>query len=495
MPGLAEHFGPLIEHDRDRAIRELKQLVAQAPRLVLAQALLMRAYHRCLDFENAAAQAETLLALSPEDSEALHVLALSQMALGDDEAALASYRRSFQVTSSAISLYGAALLLHRLGRLAESRATYEQLAAAQLSDPIERWPALRGLIALARDQGDFAEADRRTNELTAGFAAQPSVVSSFLVLRDHAFAFSEWFALAEKSRLAEVLKRGRATDPAGARFPETFHLPSEREALETFAGGAPAGTLFIVKPIRGSGGQGISLADDVAALADRQDVVVQRYVERPYLIDGRKGHLRIYALITSAEPLRAYVYEEGIVRLAPEPYDLGSDRRFAAAMHVTNTALHLGHPDLVVSDDPRQDDVGAVRSLSAVLRRIAAEGGDPQAVLGDIRELVGWFLRQLRREGLFARQAAGGRARSFGPKLLGFDMLLDDALKPWLIEIQTSPAARGSPLVDWINAGLFEDIFRMTVGLVGEPEGPAALERRELAIERANLGRFRPLQL
>ena len=49
----------------------------------------------------------------------------------------------------------------------------------------------------------------------------------------------------------------------------------------------------------------------------------------------------------------------------------------------------------------------------------------------------------LRRDGFFARQVAAGPARSYGPKLFGFDMLLDADAHPWLIEVQAKPAAVG----------------------------------------------------
>lgn len=35
---------------------------------------------------------------------------------------------------------------------------------------------------------------------------------------------------------------------------------------------------------------------------------------QPFLIDGYKFDLRIYALITSCDPLRIFVYNEGLVR-------------------------------------------------------------------------------------------------------------------------------------------------------------------------------------
>jgi hypothetical protein len=45
---------------------------------------------------------------------------------------------------------------------------------------------------------------------------------------------------------------------------------------------------------------------------------VSRYIADPLLLDGRKFDLRIYVAVTSFNPLRVYLYEEGLVRLATE---------------------------------------------------------------------------------------------------------------------------------------------------------------------------------
>jgi Flp pilus assembly protein TadD len=502
---LSDDLKDLIEHENRLAQELLAQIAAAMPKSVEAHSLLATAHLRRLEFDTAIKHFRETIALDPKHDEALRNLAFCLLAKGDYPAALEAYTHAFQTLSAAGALRAVGLLSHRLGRLDEALGAYDRLLVSAQPTSAEIPFALQGYAAALRDAGRVMAADHATRTLVERFRREPISLSSSLIARNNSEDFHEWSHYADKARLAEALNARKAVDPAG-RFPESFVLPTEAKALKAFAAGPDAPGMLIVKPIRSSGGQGIFVTRDVGEALTGEDVVVQRYIDRPFLIDGCKGHCRIYGLVTSADPLRAYVYSEGVVRLAPEPYDPRPDAPGGAAMHITNTALHLEDPRLVISQDPAQDDVGAVRSLSAMFRRMAAGGLDPQKTFGEIKALMEWFLRMLAADGFFARQAALGGPRAFAHKLFGLDVLVDADGHPWLIEIQRTPAARGQALVERVNSEMYLTTFRMAQAPLIDDATPAEEAERlrsndaarlakEHQVELANRGKFVPLDL
>ena len=65
------------------------------------------------------------------------------------------------------------------------------------------------------------------------------------------------------------------------------------------------------------------------------DCVISHYIVDPLLINGLKFDLRIYVLVTCFDPLRIYVYNEGLTRFATDQYKL-SDCITNPFAHLTN---------------------------------------------------------------------------------------------------------------------------------------------------------------
>ena len=59
------------------------------------------------------------------------------------------------------------------------------------------------------------------------------------------------------------------------------------------------------------------------------------------LIDGYKFDMRVYILITNLDPFTAYLYDDGIVRLASEKYQFATKDNYEdLKMHLTNAAIN-----------------------------------------------------------------------------------------------------------------------------------------------------------
>ena len=62
--------------------------------------------------------------------------------------------------------------------------------------------------------------------------------------------------------------------------------------------------------------------DDLSELNLKDDrAVICKYISNPLLVNNHKFDLRIYVLVTCIDPLRIYIYNEGLARFASEPYD------------------------------------------------------------------------------------------------------------------------------------------------------------------------------
>jgi tetratricopeptide (TPR) repeat protein len=408
---------------------------------------------------------------------------------GENAQALSALQRAAQLNLTALTADALGRCFHRLGRIEEAIGVLEQAVRNPEAAGTLLFACQRGLIYALRDRARWRDADVLARDLVERFKKAPPRVSSAMLHYDMAYPYCRWVDFFNKSGLARRLTEWHGLHAGEPAFwPESFDLPQEAAAFERFRAACPADQVYILKPPNLFGGRGMRLTRSPVDLAG-EACVVQRYLDRPYLFDGHKFHLRLYVLVTSAAPLRAYLHREGIVRIAPEPYGLADPDLLRPAAHITNTALHVGHPQLRISTDPSEENVGHVWSLSAALARMAAEGLPREPTWARLHDLVRRLLRVMDDCRVFAGQAAEHTRYCFPPSLFGLDVLVDRDGRPWLLECQRNPAMTGNPLTNRINAGLFAAAFRMSVfGLLDDvDDDPTALadDARRAALEEA----------
>ena len=67
---------------------------------------------------------------------------------------------------------------------------------------------------------------------------------------------------------------------------------------------------------------------------------MQRYIKNPLLLNGYKFDLRIYVLVTSFDPLKIYMFKDGLVRLATVPYSTSKASLKQRFVHLTNYSVN-----------------------------------------------------------------------------------------------------------------------------------------------------------
>lgn len=243
--------------------------------------------------------------------------------------------------------------------------------------------------------------------------------------------------------------------------PDTYNLPEDFSLLySNFNRDKKA--VWIVKPTCSSQGKGIYLIDSISEVPVEETCIVSRYISNPLLINNLKFDLRIYVVVTSYEPLRIYIYQEGLARFASEVYRPGcKSNRF---MHLTNYSLNKKSENFVQNEDFRMDDTGHKWSMSAVFKLLESQGLNTDLLWKNIYDLIIKTIISCEHSVIETCHKLGVyRNNCFD--LLGFDVLIDSNLKPWLLEVNLSPSlATDSPLDSYIKSNLLTDMFNL-IGL------------------------------
>ncbi|EKX38745.1 hypothetical protein GUITHDRAFT_115074 [Guillardia theta CCMP2712] len=234
--------------------------------------------------------------------------------------------------------------------------------------------------------------------------------------------FPGTFFLGRKDSLAKSIVAFRRSHGQASftYLPKTYLHPEDRERLLTDSKEKASRVTYIVKPRASARGQGIKL----------------EYIDKPLLIDGRKFDMRLYVLVTSFDPLRLYLYQDGLARFCTETYD--EDVKGSSGdlfRHLTN--------------------------YSALKEHLEERGVDTKSVFEQVEDLIVKTLLAVEgRINSKLQQLVPYRNNCY--ELFGFDVMLDASLHPWLIEVNTSPSlAADSQLDKRIKNGMVVDMFNM----------------------------------
>lgn len=98
-------------------------------------------------------------------------------------------------------------------------------------------------------------------------------------------------------------------------------------------------------------GRGIKVVTSQARINKKEGMLASRYLSNPHLINGLKYDLRIYVLVTSFNPLKVYMYNDGLVRFATEKYSNDPKQLTRKYVHLTNFSVNKKNPKFIKNND------------------------------------------------------------------------------------------------------------------------------------------------
>ncbi|XP_030150652.1 tubulin polyglutamylase TTLL6 isoform X1 [Lynx canadensis] len=263
-------------------------------------------------------------------------------------------------------------------------------------------------------------------------------------------------------------------------FPRTWCLPADWGDLQNYSRSRKNKT-YICKPDSGCQGRGIFITRTVKDIKPGEDMICQLYISKPFIIDGFKFDLRIYVLMTSCDPLRIFAYNEGLARFATTSYSHPcADNLDDICMHLTNYSINKHSSNFV-----RDAQAGSKRKLSTFSVYMESHGYNTEQVWRDIEDVI---IKTI----ISAHPIIKHNYHTCFPnhtlnsacfEILGFDILLDHKLKPWLLEVNHSPSFSTD---SWLDKEVKDSLLYDTLVLINL----GSCDKKKVLEEERQRGRF-----
>lgn len=154
--------------------------------------------------------------------------------------------------------------------------------------------------------------------------------------------------------------------------------------------------------------------------------------------------MRIYALVTSYQPLVIYLNRSGFARFTHMRYDIGD---------LSNTEAHLTNVAVQKRSDNYDEDRGGKWLLDKLRLYLASKYGMEKVdeCFYNVQQIIIKTLSSVTKVMMSDK-------RCF--ELYGFDILIDANLRTWLLEVNGSPSmTANTPADKQLKVGILDDVF------------------------------------
>ena len=227
--------------------------------------------------------------------------------------------------------------------------------------------------------------------------------------------------------------------------------------------------IWLLKPTCLNRGRGIHVFHDVESLKnlisnDCEDglcintFIIQKYIESPLLIKGRKFDIRMWVLVT--HEFDCYLFKEGYLRTSSSQFSIDPNNIDNKFVHLTNNAVQKYSEGYGSFEDGNQ------MSFKDFAEYLSQENPEKNR----FEEIIIQIKSQIKKSYLAVRKKLNTDSKKGAMEIFGYDFIIDSDLNVWLIEVNTNPCIEeSSDLLKMLLPRMINDAFKLTIDSVFPP--------------------------
>jgi hypothetical protein len=189
---------------------------------------------------------------------------------------------------------------------------------------------------------------------------------------------------------------------------------------------------WLIKPKLSSVGNGIKILNSFENIEKLdKNSYITKLLNNPHLIRGYKYDIRFHGLISSIKPLKLYIYDEGFVRLSSEKYDFNN---FTDKLSfITNIHANKNNIKYIYPKKHKDIERSNLWNLSILKNYYLKNNLNYNMVFEEVKDIFIKMVFSVRKK-LIEKIININLSFTNFYHLIGFDIILDNNLKPYLLE-------------------------------------------------------------
>ena len=185
-------------------------------------------------------------------------------------------------------------------------------------------------------------------------------------------------------------------------------------------------------------------------------VLIQKYIERPFLYNGRKFDIRIWVLIT--HKYEVYAFKEGHMKACSVNYDLNNIEN--SFIHLTNYSLQKYNQNF--SKFEKGNEI-SFNTFQEYLNDKNYNINIKNDIYPKIKEIIEITTRSVKHK-------INENNKEYSFEIFGYDFMMDEDFNVFLIEINTNPGLEeSSEIIKMLIPRMIDDALRLTIDDLFQP--------------------------